>query len=311
MTRREYVGMWHIMEALQTRIFWTEEMINAILRSQNNFTTESKHKLPDSIRNFLDQGADANGMPGASMLRPIHAAAKMAKPDIVAILIEGGAEVNAVDAHNDRSPLHYAAEVSIECVRILVEHGAHVNAKDGDGNSPLHWASYKDKQDCVEYLLQSKARVNAMNFNRDTPLGFAAMRGNCECVRILLDYGADVSLRSISGKTPLIRAAITQYGELGTYEDNLSFELLMKASGRLFLKTSSHYQENTISESDRDLYNFLKCIASQVSPLSHLCRATIRRQFINRYMPDAIQSLRLPKEFEKFLLLRDVANKNI
>ncbi|XP_039274455.1 uncharacterized protein LOC120348408 [Styela clava] len=309
-TRDSYVDMWHIMEALQTRYLLTQEMIDQILRNNDSCYERldlppPKKVLSERVKEYLDKGADPNGMPGASMLRPIHAAAKIGNAEVLTLLVDAGAEVNTVDAHNSRSPLHYAAEICADCVKILLKHGAYPDVRDGDDHTPLHWAAYKNRFECAKYLLESKATVNALSINTDQPLHFAAMRGSYECIELLLDYGADVTVKNCAGKTPLIKSAITRYGGvLDDYEDDPSFNVLMRASGRIVVRTPPPYPNTSRYLEHEDIIGFILSITTHVAPLASLCRAVIRQQLVNKYLPDAVRSLHLPKQIERYLLLQ-------
>src|SRR3989338_5107223 len=98
-------------------------------------------------------------------------------PDSIKAYIDRGANVNIQDTHQS-TPLFYAIEIArLDCapliVELLITHGADVNAQNIHGSTPLHAAAAIGNTQIVTLLLEHGAQVNTPNHRFETPLHYA------------------------------------------------------------------------------------------------------------------------------------------
>ncbi|MEE6525200.1 hypothetical protein FKM82_025065 [Ascaphus truei] len=252
----------------------------------------------DSVASLIRRGVDVN-CPHDTLM-PLHCACMVCDAECVELLLENGARVDSVDGYQ-RTALHYAAEKDDACVETLLEFGADPNAPDGNQDTPLHWAAFKNMADCVRVLLEGGAKVNARDYNQDTPLSWAAMKGNLESMRLLLAHGALPEARNSKGQCPTGRlVALMGRGLVGEREEQC-LELLYRASGRLQLRMEGGVPREAAR--DAQLCQRLARLCSDPGTLKGLTRRAVRGSMGERFLPQAVQALRLPKSLQDYVLL--------
>lgn len=175
----------------------------------------------DSMKLFLDKGADVN-VKAADGKTALMAAAVSGSPPAVKLLLEKGADVNAVEnegltalamvSYDDKKQ---AAEV----VESLLAGKADPNCRDHYGWTPLNKAVRYQVRECVVALLAGGAGVNARetdgparrgHFDSEpagqTSLHLVSSSGAKEIADVLIAGGGDVNARTMAGDTPLTLA---------------------------------------------------------------------------------------------------------
>lgn len=211
-------------------------------------------------------------------------------------------QINETDGYG-RTALHYAAERDTLCTELLLENGANIDAGDANGNTALHWAAFKGNETCVRLLLKRGAKVDATDFNYDTPLSWAARKGSVSIINILLDYNACVNCRNLRGLTPLHRIAYVHAGGLSTAADNDCMDLLLKAVGQFDFRNKNGQLPNELAR-DNKLCETVLPLSTNVRPLQTLCRYSIRCNLGQRYLPNVVPKLPLPRSLQDLVLLK-------
>ncbi len=155
-----------------------------------------------TVRDYLNQGGDANALESAQDIPVLVCASQLGKKDVAELLIAKGANVNARDS-NGQTPLHVAQSEPV--AQLLIAKGANVSARDSNGQTPLHMA---ESQAVAQLLIAKGADVSARNRNGQTPLHYGRDR---QVAQVLIAAGADVNARDSTGQTPLHRVRVVQY----------------------------------------------------------------------------------------------------
>lgn len=200
--------------------------------------------------------------------------------------------------------MHYAAEKSVSCVNLLLQYGAEVDARDANECTPLHWAAYKNNYTCVRRLLENGANPDASDLNNDTPLSWVALKGHLESLEILLEYNCRVNTTNLSGSSPLSRLLCTISTGIGSTQDQLCLELLLKSFGQFDLRNVRTGLLPESLETDADMRALLLPYCQNVRSLQQLCRYSLRRQIGACHLPSRIEGLPLPPALRLFLLLK-------
>ncbi|XP_063411852.1 ankyrin repeat and SOCS box protein 8-like [Mytilus trossulus] len=286
--------MWYAMENEQNMYALSERLIRAI--SNWHLCVPSV----DDIEDLIDAGADVNRLHGT--LLPLHCACMVSDNETLKLLLDKGARVNDADGYG-RTALHYAAERDSVCTEMLIEHGANVNAGDANSNTALHWAAFKSNEPCVILLLKNGANVDAHDFNDDTPLSWAARKGSVSIIKLLLDYNACVNCKNLRGLTALHRIASVLASGLNTDADSDCMELLLRAVGQFDFRNENSELPADLAR-DNKLCETLLPLSQNVRPLENLCRFTIRKFLGQRYLPNVVPKLPLPRSIQELVLLK-------
>lgn len=177
---------------------------------QKLFDLASSSGSAETVRHFIELGADINEPTGWECKTALHIASSKGHTDVVQLLIEHAADVNSRD-RNHRTPLHLASVMGdASTIELLLQRGADFNARSKDDSTPLHRAAFSGSLGAVELLLQHGAEVNACNRAHMTPLHKSFLNDfkapDVDVVRLLLENGANVDVKDGKGRT-LIRIA--------------------------------------------------------------------------------------------------------
>jgi uncharacterized protein len=154
----------------------------------------------ESVKNLLDQGADANAKPRDGFT-PLMAAASGEYWSVVTVMPGNYQKITLVPAHG--SGLGGRDKVAT----VLLENGADVNARDKDGRTALMFSAGIVQADLVALLLKHGADVNAQEKDGRTALVRAVGNAGVDVVNLLLEKGARVNVKDRQGWTALMRAA--------------------------------------------------------------------------------------------------------
>ena len=105
--------------------------------------------------------------------------------------IELGANPNIEDSSYRAQAMHLAAETGdVELLKFLLGHRANIEARTIFGNTPLHWAAKNGHKESINLLVDLGANIEAQNNDGDTPLIYAAKNMQKEVVIQLIELGA-------------------------------------------------------------------------------------------------------------------------
>ena len=176
--------------------------------------------FPGIVKTLLDYGADINKKEGAHGTA-LQAAFESRDPATVALLLNSGADVNAQCGYY-HSPLQAALTQAMpEFVPRLISLGADVNAQGGQFGTALQAAARYGHEIAVELLIQNGADINANCGYYGNPLQAAAKGGHSMIVRRLLGLGADPNAKGGEHRNAF-RAALCMYELLTTKEEVLT-----------------------------------------------------------------------------------------
>ena len=163
---------------------------------------------PNTLRELLDEGADANAF-DCHGCTALQWAALCGSAGMVEALLRHDASVD-VRGPEDRPPLISAAiRAEAGIVRLLLQHRAdpHVQPGRHRWTALLHAASHGGCAECVRLLLEAGAALDVQGLGGVGALNVAAYYGRLEVVQLLLDRGIAVDTRNDRGETPLMSAA--------------------------------------------------------------------------------------------------------
>lgn len=162
----------------------------------------------DLVKQFLDQGANPNGV-AADGDTPLSAAAACGQRDTAALLLAHGANVDGQD-RNKNTPLIKAATAGqTEVVLLLLKKHAAIDFKGEWEATPLIAAATApgDHTATIKLLVQKGANIEMKGDGGSTALISAASSGNLENVAQLLDQHANIEARDDYGNSSLDDAA--------------------------------------------------------------------------------------------------------
>ena len=130
--------------------------------------------------------------------------------DTIRFFLDCGADVDAIDDEDHSTLLHVASyHGCVKVAQLLLEHGANTNVRNGQRQTPLHRALVRIKDEFgdrffngIRLLLEHGADVDALDDENSTPLHVASQRGSVKATRLLLEHGANVDLQNNEGHTP-------------------------------------------------------------------------------------------------------------
>lgn len=130
--------------------------------------------------------------------------------------LDNGADVNALDEPGGTPVLQLAAQEGyLDIVRLLVARGADVHALNGYGETPLHETAVHNQPKVAEFLLYCGADLH-QEFDGDTLLHVAARHDSLEVASLYIDRGIPVDALDEGERTPLQCAA--EWGARDTAE---------------------------------------------------------------------------------------------
>jgi ankyrin repeat protein len=166
--------------------------------SYEDFFSAIKRDNPNTIRNLLQRGFDAN-VPDPSGSHGLYLAVKDGSLKAAEALIDWPKTQVEWRTPKDESPLMIAAlKGHTDLVRKLIARDADVNKP---GWTPLHYAATGGHLEIMGLLLEHHAFIDAQSPNKTTPLMMAAHYGSPAAVKLLLDAGADTAMRNELGLT--------------------------------------------------------------------------------------------------------------
>ena len=168
----------------------------------------------ESVRSFVDAGANVNGKDESGMTPLLHAVAG-GHTELAEFLLDSGADVNTGEKQGVVPLFRALWNKDLDMLELLLKKGADVNAKHArSGFTVLHWAAMMDSKESVELILDARADVNGKCNTGETPLDVAAIWGvSTEMAELLVAKGAEVSslhTAAFMGDLPKVRALITK-----------------------------------------------------------------------------------------------------
>lgn len=183
----------------------------------------------ENVRNWLEEGGDANGTYGEDKRSWIFAARDLEMFDL---LIEHGADVHYFARTGETSFHEACGAIDEDYLMRFIELGVDINLPtkrdeyhesiavergwdkldeppeyhfpyNRAGRTPLMTAAGYGNPERVQQLIDLGADVAAQTPLGTTAIHNAAVMGGSQCVRVLLENGADASVESVSGFTPL------------------------------------------------------------------------------------------------------------
>ncbi len=157
----------------------------------------------EEMRQWLDQGADVNGL-GPWGTHPIIFCA--CREETLELLLDWGADINITGSTDAITALHFEAGGDAAdpwWVKVLIDHGADPDARDKLGRTALFYAELSENTEVFDVLADNGANVNAQDNDGATPLHNAARFSRADCAAALLRNGADPNIRGMSGGSPL------------------------------------------------------------------------------------------------------------
>lgn len=122
---------------------------------------------------------------------------------IIQRLLDNGANANGLPGE-DSTPLMVAIENRrLDVAEAIIDHGALVNIRAANGMSALHLAAATGLAE-TKFLLDAGADIEAVeSLTGGTPLSYACMQGDVETVRLLLERGANPCAKTLTGHSIL------------------------------------------------------------------------------------------------------------
>ena len=147
----------------------------------------------------------AQKIPDSILRQGLIAAAKAGDMESVRAFIQQGADIHRKDEFQGKTPLHWAVQQNhLEVAEFLLAKGANINMKSSLGGTfALMLASFNGYTEMVKMLLSKGADPNLKetSYFQETSLHSAAKNGHAEAVRALLAGGADLNVQNNFKKT--------------------------------------------------------------------------------------------------------------
>ena len=231
-----------------------------------------------------------------------------------------------------------------EIVSILLRFGAEPNICDKNKCTPLYIASSMGYRGIVEKLLETNADVNAKNAQGYVPLLSAIENNHFEIAELLMNRGADVNIKRpntfgiemtlmtfvlfAKNNIPLAEKLLEAGVNPHEFEKPLNFILLeygdecrnfikkLVGAGysfycdawvRLVQSKLDSGNKDQVTESEREMMEFLSCEHSNPCSLQKTCRTVIRTCLSGSspqdHIASKIKSLPLPTNIKRYLAL--------
>jgi hypothetical protein len=159
----------------------------------------------ETVRNLLDQGADANSRnvrdQTARMLASLDKRETMSR-----LLVERGADINAKMPDGGTVLMAAAGAGCVPSVRLLLERGVQDKAEDKHGFTAVMAAAMGGSVEYLKMLLDRGGKAQSVTDYGSTPFLCAANAGSVDCMRLLLERGASAKDRDREGETALMKA---------------------------------------------------------------------------------------------------------
>ncbi|KAG8752573.1 hypothetical protein FRC14_006936 [Serendipita sp. 396] len=141
----------------------------------------------DAALVLLKNGADPK-LEGVGYYKPLNAACQYLKVDTVRAFLDAGADIKGEPGRT--TALHVASDKgNLSIIQLLVERGADVNAPGGAVGTPLKAAIQSQNQAVFQLLLDSGADINARGDTSKYPIDQAIWNGNLQAADKLLELG--------------------------------------------------------------------------------------------------------------------------
>lgn len=242
---------------------------------------------------------------------PLHNAAYRGDLKMVKLLLSYGASVSIQNASLQRSPLHYAVMYgNIECIHALLRTKASFTAVDSDGKVPFDYitpglddmlrkfSSFDDTILSVVHEDEWEASLSSVDFEAKASVRHAIESNEPECEHsslkggnlhlfnflcvlqleeyfgVLVDSGFDdleILMNQMRTPVPLTEATLR---EIGMTKPGHMRRILMKLSG----------EENAISSSELDLYQWLESLSIESSYENFILSGYDNLDFLFKHM---------------------------
>lgn len=265
---------------------------------------------------------------------PLSVACYENKPDIIELLIRHQARVNTAGIRGD-TPLHIAvSNCGDQVVERLIERGAHVDALNEDNETPLYvmasrHSSYKKFQSLLRHAVNLDAESIKEHRTAFKVLIESKQIEKLDVAACLILAGCDVNksfhrsaLNTDTAFQHLLKIPRNRFKFFQQLHKNYSDDPILLLVGLLCLVLKAGHK---VTEHDVRLYkqswlrsylnsrypkmlvnldNLFDTYSTQPVSLINLCKFRIR-QLLKKPLNASIPSLRLPKDLEELLFLRN------
>ncbi|KAH8702902.1 ankyrin repeat domain-containing protein [Phaeosphaeriaceae sp. PMI808] len=209
-------------------------------RDQTPLFLAAEHGHHETVKLFLDKGADINAQ-GGEYGNALQAASYRGHEQVVKLLLSKNVDVNAQGGDYGSALQEASAGGHEQIVKLLLDKNVDINAQGGRYGSALQEASAGGHEQIVKLLLDKDADVNAQGGDYGNALQAASYEGHEQIVKLLVDKGANVNaqggpygsflnLLAFKGHTSLLRMV---------YEHNHAMRNLLDSHGRTALQLAA------------------------------------------------------------------------
>jgi FOG: Ankyrin repeat len=147
----------------------------------------SREGRRDTVRKFLDKGADVNTRNHLNSTG-LMLASENGRENIVRLLLDRGADVNAINDFQDSALMGAIRKNRENVVKILLDRGADVDMPLYASMTPLMQAAIEGRPHIARLLLENGAKINMKDENGNTALELAERHGHKTTYKLIQSY---------------------------------------------------------------------------------------------------------------------------